>query len=131
MTNKEKYAEMMLDMAINAEMFAVKNGEPCLCNSVVNFSECEFDSCADCSERLIEWLKKEYIEPPVDWSKVPIDAPILVRDREKEKWKKRYFAGINKYGGIMAWEFGNTSWTSDGKSSWKFAKLATQKDLEG
>lgn len=28
----------------------------------------------------------------VDWSKVKVDTPVLVRDFENENWKKRYFA---------------------------------------
>ncbi len=28
----------------------------------------------------------------VDWSKVKVDTPVLVRDFEGAKWEKRYFA---------------------------------------
>ncbi len=124
MTRREKFSEMMLDMAIKKGIFAVNNGRPCLCDDI-GCNQCEFYSCADCTDQLIEWLNAEYIEPPVDWSKVQIDTPILVRDSEEEKWKKRHFAGINKDGSVMAWEYGGTSWSSDGPLPWNFAKLAT------
>lgn len=48
------------------------------------------------SENRKEWLNSEYVEPEVDWSKVPIDTPILVRVSEDEEWDKRYFAGFNE-----------------------------------
>lgn len=132
MTNKEKYAEMMLDMAINENVFAVKNEKPCLCDKLDNCCCCEISgSSATCEEVFTEWLNAEYVEPPVDWSKVQIDTPILVRDSEEEKWKKRHFAGIDKDGSVMAWDYGGTSWSSDGALMWDFAKLATPEDLEG
>ena len=31
-------------------------------------------------------------EPEVDWSKVEVDTPILVRNTDNEEWNKRYFA---------------------------------------
>ena len=73
-----------------------------------------------------EWLNSEYVEPEVDWSKVPVDTPILVRDSENEDWHKRYF---NKYsnGTVYAWSDGTTSWSAcdeDDFCKWKYAKLA-------
>ena len=62
----------------------------------------------------------------VDWSKVPVDTPILVKDLGIDKWKKRYFAFFDDEM-IYAWEGGATSWsTEDNKRAvpWKVAKLA-------
>ena len=132
MTNKEKYSEMMLDMAINENVFAVKNEKPCLCDKLNNCCYCEISgSSATCEEAFAEWLNAEYVEPPVDWSKVPIDTPILVRDYENQEWKKRHFAGLNPGGKVMGWEEGTTSWTSNARVRWIFAKLATPEELEG
>lgn len=62
----------------------------------------------------------------VDWSKVPVDTPILVRDFETSKWEKRYFAFFEN-GRVNAWCGGTTSWSNKNITrtiSWKYAKLA-------
>lgn len=66
----------------------------------------------------------------VDWSKVPVDTPILVKNHDGEAWEKRYFAFFED-GNIYAWMCGTTSWTadvSDGATDWKYAKLAGDTD---
>lgn len=62
----------------------------------------------------------------VDWSKVKVDTPILVRELDGCPWKKRYFAF---YDGriVQAWKYGATSWSIENKRdtiSWPYAKLA-------
>lgn len=67
----------------------------------------------------------EYLEI-VDWSKVAVDTPILVRDSNESKWTKRYFA-LFEEGLIYAWESGATSWSVENNRRvvlWKYAKLA-------
>lgn len=62
----------------------------------------------------------------VDWSKVKVDTPVLVRDFEGAKWEKRYFAFF-KNGRVNTWCGGTTSWSSEnitGTISWRHAKLA-------
>ena len=62
----------------------------------------------------------------VDWSKVKVDTPILVRDFEDMKWGKRHFAFF-KNGKVYTWDCGVTSWTCVNQNcvmSWKYAKLA-------
>lgn len=62
----------------------------------------------------------------VDWSKVAVDTPILVRDFEDMKWGKRHFAFF-KDGRVHTWDGGVTSWTCENPKcvmSWKYAKLA-------
>lgn len=62
----------------------------------------------------------------VDWSKVPVDTPILVRDFETSKWEKRYFAFFEN-GRVHAWCGGTTSWSNENITrtiSWRYAKLA-------
>ena len=78
-----------------------------------------------CDETLKHWCESEYVEPPVDWSKVPVDTPILVRFSGDDKdWVKRHFARYDN-GHVRAWINGNTSWTANGKSdTWTYAKLA-------
>ena len=62
-------------------------------------------------------------EPEVDWSKVEVDTPILVKNSEDEEWRKRHFAKY-KNGNVYAWSDGLTSWTAYDKMVWKYAKLA-------
>lgn len=62
----------------------------------------------------------------VDWSKVAVDTPVLVRDFEEMKWGKRHFAFF-KDGKVHTWDGGVTSWTCENPNcvmSWKYAKLA-------
>lgn len=61
----------------------------------------------------------------VDWSKVKVDTPVLVRDFENQDWKKRYFAFFDDEL-IYAWDGGATSWSVKNKDAipWKYAKLA-------
>ena len=69
------------------------------------------------------------IEPmlPFDWSKVPVDTPILVRDKKNDEWFRRHFAEF-KYGVVYAWDDGKTSWSSLTKTEWRYAKLAEDGD---
>ena len=81
---------------------------------------CVDTSCEVCNSLTTLWLLEEYEE--VDWSKVEVDTPILVRDCECEKWLKRYFAEY-KDGVVYAWNGGATSWNEDYMTGWKYAKL--------
>ena len=65
-------------------------------------------------------------EKEIDWSKVPVDTKIIVRDRENESWEKAYFAKYHK-GIIYAWKKGGTSFTKEQSETWCYAKLY-QKD---
>lgn len=90
MTNKEKYADKIIDITVSK--LALKDGEPVPC-AEMRCSECGFYiSNYSCKHKMLEWLDSEYVEPPVDWSKVAVDTPILVRDSEEEAWRKRHFA---------------------------------------
>ena len=81
-------------------------------------------------EELKILLNSEYVKPPFDWSKVPIDAPILV-SRDGERWYKRHFAKFEK-GMVYAWLDGATSWTTKDpiSTTWKYAKLQAGKRKE-
>lgn len=62
----------------------------------------------------------------VDWSKVKVDTPILVKDDCDDKWEKAYFAGY-KNERIYAWDNGRTSFSARSKDDtfiWDRAKLA-------
>lgn len=62
----------------------------------------------------------------VDWSKVKVDTPILVKQCEQDEWEKRHFAYF-KDGEVYAWLYGKTSWSADYEgdtTNWNLAKLA-------
>ena len=124
MTNKEKYADKIIEIAARSKL-ALKDGKPVPC-AEMRCSECGFLSTDyTCNHKAHEWLNSEYVESPVDWSKVAVDTPILVRDSEKNVWKKRYFAKCEN-GMVCTWGYGATSWSSDSDNvcDWKIAKLA-------
>ena len=50
---------------------------------------------------------KEYI----DWTKVPVDTKILVRESGNMDWLHRHFAKYEN-GKVYVWHEGRTSWTS-------------------
>lgn len=59
---------------------------------------CENVSCGTCLKMFAFWLDEEYEEPPkpeVDWSKVPVDTLVRVRDRENQEWTLMYFKEIS------------------------------------
>ena len=132
MTNKEKYGDKLIELAVKEEVFGLKNGEPKIC-AEIRCKECDFgksDSCKGSTSGFREWLNSEYVEPPVDWSKVAVDTPILVRDSEEAAWGKRHFAKYEN-GIVYAWSAGSTSWSarmSNDITDWKFAKLAESEE---
>ena len=81
----------------------------------------------------IENILKPYEEEhEIDWYKVAVDTPILVRDFENEVWRKRHFAKYEN-GVVYAWMMGCTSWSDNNDDdiyAWNIAKLAEEVDLE-
>ena len=124
MKNKEKYAKEILDIACSDSRLAFDKTKnkvvPCsgiLCSDCLFYNHC-------CDKAIKEWCESEYVEPPVDWSKVSVDTPILVRDSEFDGWSQRHFAKYDN-GTVYAWSDGRTSWTAYGKlNAHKYAKLA-------
>ena len=92
----------------------------CCCD--FNQGGCGF-VCTRCKMLQMIWLMEEYEEHGVDWSKVEVDTPILVRDGEDCKWIRRHFAKYED-GDVYAWSSGCTSWSETGTRFWKYAKLA-------
>lgn len=84
-------------------------------------------SCSKCRMLQMLWLMDEYKEPEVDWSKVAVDTPILVRAYKNDRWFKRHFAKYED-GKVYAWNSGNTSWTGEEMVDWEYAKLLEEGD---
>ena len=94
--------------------------------------DCVFKDQGACSPKKVEqWLQSEHVEQ-VDWSKVEVDTPILVKDILKSEWIKRYFAKYEN-GRVYVWKEGKTSWSAVNEldvNSWKYAKLAESEEWE-
>lgn len=59
----------------------------------------------------------------IDWTKVPVDTPILVKDYNDGAWIEGYFCKYEN-GRIYAWGDGKTSWTTKSIDGWDQARLA-------
>ena len=129
MKNYEKYADEIREY--DGEAFCNDFVQP----YILKQSDCSGMDCDQCSMLKLIWLLEEYEEPQepkVDWNKVKVDTPILVRDYEDTEsatvvWLKRYFAEY-KDGLVYAWTNGRTSWNEDKMHGWKYAKLAEDED---
>ena len=120
MKNYEKYADEI--KGCDGSNFCRDFVKP----RILKSRSCANTSCDQCKMLQIIWLIEEYEEPEkpeVDWSKVEVDTPILVKNSEDEEWRKRHFAKY-KNGNVYAWSDGLTSWTAYDKMVWKYAKLA-------
>lgn len=131
MLNIEKYKDELIKMGvINGDELVIVEGKPAICRAT-DCSGCEHEGC-DYVPKATEWLFSEYKEPEVDWSKVKVDTPILVKDILKLEWIKRYFAKYEN-GRVYVWKEGKTSWSAvngHDVNSWKYAKLAEREDEE-
>lgn len=117
MKNYEKYADEISKYQVEE-----------LCNkfikpNILKKDNCSGINCTACSMRMMLWLLEDCEESEVDWNKVEVNTPILVRDCDDDRWIKRYFA---KYENeiIYAWNSGATSWSTSCMTGWKYAKLA-------
>ena len=139
MKNREKYRDEILNSMFRGDdkaycEFARKNVLPNLTDCTNG--ECgELRSCWLCRCIFDFWLDEEYEEPPkpeVDWSNVPVDTLVRVRDFESEEWTLRYFKGIDgEFPGskFMAWDGGSTSKTAYGDyTRWKYCELVEDED---
>lgn len=126
MTNYEKYKDEIMELAKEAHT-SYKNP---ICINIIRpnmlkpmESNCPYMSCGMCHQLFAVWLMEEYKEPEVDWSKVPVDTKIYVKNSDEKKWLPRYFAKYEN-GKVYVWSGGGTSWTTDSVYNWKYTKLA-------
>lgn len=108
MKNKEKFAKEIIEIAVTGTSVAMCNGVLRECRGLY-CSQCDFYSDRECDEKIKEWAESEYIEYETDWSKVPVDTPVLNSNGDRY-----YFA---KYNNIMdvihVFIYGCTSWSSN------------------
>ena len=126
MKNYEKYADEIREY--DGDSICTDFIEPYILKSIN--AKCINTSCPKCHLYRTIWLMEDYKEPEepeVDWSKVEVDTPILVRDHESQEWDARHFAKYENET-IYAWDNGRTSWSGDGVTEWKYAKLAENEE---
>ena len=122
MKNYEKYADEI--RAYKGEAFCNDSVQP----YILRQSDCSGMDCGQCNMLSMMWLLEDYEEPEVDWSKVEVDTPILVRDFEWSDWFRRHFAKYEN-GTVYVWDGGDTSWSGgDVMAAWKYAKLAESEE---
>ena len=125
MKNYEKYEERIREY--DGDSICADFVEPYILKSIN--AKCTDISCVKCHLYRTIWLMKEYEEPQVDWSKVEVDTPILVKNREDDVWREMHFAKY-KNGNVYAWSDGQTSWSAYDMMVWKYAKLAESEETK-
>lgn len=134
MKNYEKYRDEIVKSNYTSDI-----GDDSFCNNFVEPNilkpmgkGCLDVSCVHCRMLMSVWLMDEYKEtdePEIDWSKVPVDTKIYVKDNiYATAWSKRYFAKYEK-GEIYAWDDGRTSWTTVHVIPWRYGKLAEDEEV--
>ena len=140
MTNwDERMKEVLRISATDGSWGLDKDGKLFPCSKLNCSEKCIFSDKTSCREEREKWLNAEYEEPKeidwdndIDWSRVPVDTPVLVKLFESDEWMERHFAGKDGQH-YLTWLNGKTSFTAYGKFTslpWNFCKLAREEDIE-
>ena len=125
MLNFEKYYDRLSEnnrTSITCKAFYLMHPERDNCIGV---------GCEACREAVKKWLLEEY-KPQIDWSKVPVDTPVIVSNGGGF-FKNRHFAGFNAKNDRCFATFaeGRTSFTANGAlEHWLKCELARPEDIE-
>ncbi len=115
MTNAEKYKEEIEELA---KLECCRCGIHCAAHYIkTNSKKCPRD-CMACRSTTIDWLLQEYVEPPVDWSKVKPGTMIWVRNNDAQYWSLREFA---MYHDNRIWCYENR--LHDSMQRWNYGRL--------
>ena len=117
MKNYEKYADEIREY--DGDDFCCSFIRP----HILKADNCSDMPCSRCQMLQMLWLLEDCEESEVDWSKIEVDTPLLVRNYINGEWSKRYFAKYED-GKVYTWINGRTSWNETGIYAWKYAKLA-------
>lgn len=132
MTNYKCYKESIDSILQRGEniAFNIDTKEVVSCQelSCVN---CLFNENDNCDVNKIKWIVAEYVDPEIDWTKVPINTPVLVSN-DRINWVRRYFAEVIETGTIyVVYAGGTTRWSSNGwMEQYKYAKLIDENKVE-
>ena len=141
MKNREKYKNELMDVIKkdgNICEFMIKHDVSQMFGKDME-SFCRETECQSCTTALQIWLDEEYeepLKPEVDWSKVPVDTLVQVRDDENDEWLPRYFKGLSRTPSAYppgyyydVWALGATSVTAEWDTeSWKYCELVEDED---
>lgn len=137
MKNREKFRDELIKSARTPEE-RLNVCEFIRINVLPHFGaeDCVGVNCAWCKFLVDMWMDAEYEEPPkpeTDWSKVPVDTLVRVRDGEYERWRLRYFSGFFEYDSLKyaTWNSGRTSKTAEGTddfTTWRYCELVEEED---
>lgn len=120
----EKYAEEIADAMVENNCNFIKKyvlKPQCL--------ECRNLICTDCAKILRQWMLEEYVEPEIDWTidwtKVPVDTPVMFRDKTSNIWKEGRFMCYQPNFRYNFWCFrcGTDSQESCDAIGWECCKL--------
>lgn len=127
MTNFEAYSDQLKEFLYN-KVGVTKQGS-IECCELMDCKDCMFAPISSCVATKRKWLDEEYVEPQVDWTKVAVDTPILVRDHQSKSWNKRHFAKYENEK-VFVFDNGRTSWSSNKNDilNWNYAKLAEREE---
>ena len=136
MKNREKYKNELMDAIKDCNLceFVKNHGvSKMLGKDIEGF--CGI-GCVACGMALQLWIDEEYEEPEVDWSKVPVDTLVRVRDYESDEWTLRYFKGLSRTPSAYppgydyeVWALGATSVTAEGDTErWRYCELVEDDD---
>lgn len=132
MKNREKYKNELMDVIkMDGRICGFMKKHDVFRMIGTNWeSFCEMD-CVACGTALQIWLDEEY---EVDWSKVPVDTLVRVRNRAEDKWVLRYFKEIGDEhlnGRYFTWPGGTTSKTAEGSCiGWQYCELVEEELVE-
>ena len=117
MKNYEKYADEIREY--DGDDFCCSFIRP----HILKADNCSDMPCSRCQMLQTLWLLEDCEESEIDWNKVKVDTPLLVRNYINGEWSKRYFAKY-KNGKVFAWSDGRSSWNETDVRAWDCAKLA-------
>lgn len=95
MKNFDKYGDELKSGTVDICKFTKKHA--------LKSDSCYGISCKQCYGKLFSWLDEEY-KPQIDWSKVPVDTPVIT-----ENGNRHFFKYENDL--LYTFDDGTTSWT--------------------
>lgn len=111
MKNFEKFEKEIREIGLKD--FGLVHGCPIRCSDIAACSDCDFEGYDGCEKTSLDWLYAEYESPVgIDWTKVPIDARIIITMPNGSKMR-RHFAGLSEDGKPCYYAFGIDSWVND------------------
>lgn len=126
---QKKKLEMLNELGRKEKMCIGVNCNDCPFHTLLRSNGCN-GNCGDLELLYPEEALKAVMQyHETDWTKVPVDTKIFVKEFEEDEWDKRHFAKFEN-GEVYAYSDGNTSFTTDIVSPWKFAKLYNEKENE-